>query len=174
MPRKKKRIVSLEVLEPNSLADYSQSKTLKNFICDADDAEKVIMEMDRKERWKHEKDYKEQVKAVLAPRGTRGASDTFFTDLVAVDEIKAKLSSTADKLLSYPNYIGTIQSFVNKYVTMQYIRGRCKTNLQFVSDKEYAHYLYKLIWRDKSRNSPYYSLRYYMYLPVLSGYYSYA
>ncbi|MBR6996228.1 MAG: ATP-dependent helicase [Ruminococcus sp.] len=88
---------------------------------------------------------------------------------VAVDEIKAKLSSVADKLLSYPNFIGTIQSFVDKYVTMQYIRGRCKTNLQFVSDKEYAHYLYKLIWRDKSRNSPYYSLRYYIRKRIQAG-----
>ena len=93
---------------------------------------------------------------------------------VAVDEIKAKLSSTADKLLSYPNYIGTIQSFVNKYVTMQYIRGRCKTNLQFVSNKEYAHYLYRLIWRDKSRNSPYNSLRYYIRKKFQAGKHPYA
>ncbi len=92
---------------------------------------------------------------------------------VAVDEIKAKLSCTADKLLSYPNYIGTIQSFVNKYVTMQYIKGRCKTNLQFVSDKEYAHFLYRLIWRDKSRNSPYNSLRYYIQKRIKAGNYPY-
>lgn len=81
---------------------------------------------------------------------------------VAVDEIKNRLSSNADKLLSYPNYIGTIQSFVDRFVTMQYIRGSCKTDLQFVDDVEYARYFYNWIWRDKSKNSPYHSLRYYI------------
>lgn len=81
---------------------------------------------------------------------------------VAVDEIKNRLSSNADKLLSYPNYIGTIQSFVDRFVTMQYIRGSCKTDLQFVDDEEYARYFYNWIWRDKSPNSPYKSLRNYI------------
>ncbi len=81
---------------------------------------------------------------------------------VAVDEIKTKLSNNADKLLSYPNYFGTIQSFVDRFVTMQYIKGRYKTNLQFVSDEEYARYFYNWIWRDRTKNSPYNSLRYYI------------
>ena len=33
---------------------------------------------------------------------------------VAVDEIRNRLSEYVDKLLGYPNYIGTIQSFVDK------------------------------------------------------------
>ena len=37
---------------------------------------------------------------------------------VAVDEIRNRLSEYADKLLGYPNYIGTIQSFVDKFVTI--------------------------------------------------------
>ena len=36
---------------------------------------------------------------------------------VAVNEIKEKLPAYNDKLLNYPNYIGTIQSFVDKYIT---------------------------------------------------------
>lgn len=131
MPRKKKRIVSLEVLEPNSLVDYSQSKTLKNFICDADDAEKVIMEMDRKERWKHEKDYKGQVKAVLAPRGTRGASDTFFTDLVAVDEIKlpASVKPSLKHVYKVYDYCGEKLSteYGSQKDIVSYITKRVKT-----------------------------------------------
>lgn len=37
---------------------------------------------------------------------------------VAVDEIKKKLGTNAKILLSYPNHIGTFQSFVNKYLAI--------------------------------------------------------
>ena len=41
---------------------------------------------------------------------------------VAVNEIKNRLSDSADRLLAYPNYIGTIQSFIDRFVTMPYLR----------------------------------------------------
>ena len=41
---------------------------------------------------------------------------------VAVNEIKEKLAEYADKLMSYPNFVGTIQSFIDRFVTMPYIR----------------------------------------------------
>ncbi|MFY9072069.1 UvrD-helicase domain-containing protein [Aliarcobacter butzleri] len=37
---------------------------------------------------------------------------------VAVDEIKSKLGVNAKILLSYPNHVGTFQSFVNKYLAI--------------------------------------------------------
>lgn len=37
---------------------------------------------------------------------------------VAVNEIKAKLGANAKILLSYPNHVGTFQSFVNKYLAI--------------------------------------------------------
>lgn len=37
---------------------------------------------------------------------------------VAVDEIKKKLGANAQKILSYPNHVGTFQSFVNKYLAI--------------------------------------------------------
>lgn len=37
---------------------------------------------------------------------------------VAVDEIKEKLGIDANKLLGYPNHIGTFQSFINKYLAI--------------------------------------------------------
>ena len=37
---------------------------------------------------------------------------------VAVDEIKAKLGANAKILLSYPNHVGTFQSFVNKFLAI--------------------------------------------------------
>jgi DNA helicase-2/ATP-dependent DNA helicase PcrA len=37
---------------------------------------------------------------------------------VAVDEIKHKLGNNGNRLLGYPNHIGTFQSFVNKYLAI--------------------------------------------------------
>lgn len=37
---------------------------------------------------------------------------------VAINEIKDKLGSKASLLLSYPNYVGTIQSFIDRYLTI--------------------------------------------------------
>lgn len=53
---------------------------------------------------------------------------------VAVNEIKKLLSGYADKLLGYPNYIGTIQSFVDKFVTMPYLRELADRSIQVVDN----------------------------------------
>lgn len=64
---------------------------------------------------------------------------------VAVDEIKTRLSSYASKLLGYPNFIGTIQSFVDRFVTMPYLRKIAGKNVQAVDDLTYAqHMLHKM------------------------------
>jgi len=39
---------------------------------------------------------------------------------VAIDEIKERLGSKADLLFSYPNFFGTFQSFVNKFLAIPY------------------------------------------------------
>ena len=83
MPKKKKKVVSLEVIEANSKWDYRPARILRNFICKEEDAEKTVQDMDTKEIWKHEEGYLKQVKAILAPEGTRNASTVFFTDDVA-------------------------------------------------------------------------------------------
>lgn len=57
---------------------------------------------------------------------------------VAVDEIKKRLPSYTDKLLNYPNYIGTIQSFVDKFITLPYLRNVTKHNIKLVDDIAYA------------------------------------
>ena len=57
---------------------------------------------------------------------------------VAVDEIKQRLSDDADKLLNYPNYIGTIQSFVDRFLTIPYLRNIFKRNIHVVDDFIYA------------------------------------
>lgn len=60
---------------------------------------------------------------------------------VAVNEIKKRLSGYADKLLGYPNYIGTIQSFVDRFVTMPYLRNIVERNVQVVDNLTYAHHM---------------------------------
>ena len=60
---------------------------------------------------------------------------------VAVNEIRKRLSGYADKLISYPNYIGTIQSFVDKFVTMPYLRNIAGRNVQAVDNLTYAQHM---------------------------------
>lgn len=57
---------------------------------------------------------------------------------VAVDEIKNRLSDYADRLLNYPNYIGTIQSFIDRFVTMPYLRNISGQNVQVVDSLTFA------------------------------------
>lgn len=71
---------------------------------------------------------------------------------VAVDEIRKRLSGYADKLLSYPNYIGTIQSFVDKFVTMPYLRNIAGRNVQAVDNLTYAQHM-----QNRMQNSRRYS-----------------
>ena len=74
---------------------------------------------------------------------------------VAVNEIKTRLSDCAEKLLAYPNFIGTIQSFIDFFVVKPYLKGLTTAMLQIVDDEVYAIHLYKLI----CTNSNYSTLR---------------
>lgn len=60
---------------------------------------------------------------------------------VAINEIKKKLSGYADMLMGYPNYVGTIQSFVDCFVAMPYIRRSVGRSVQTVDDRVYAQHL---------------------------------
>ena len=88
---------------------------------------------------------------------------------VAVNEIKTKLSNYADLLMSYPNYVGTIQSFIDQFVTKPYLKQKTDASIQVVEDSVYAQHLYKLLWKDRSPNSPYQKLRYFIKCNVKNG-----
>ena len=60
---------------------------------------------------------------------------------VAVNEIENRLPDYADRLLSYPNYIGTIQSFIDKFVTTPYLRNISGQNVQVVDSLTYAQHV---------------------------------
>lgn len=68
---------------------------------------------------------------------------------VAVNEIKEKMSDYAGKLMSYPNYVGTIQSFIDKFVTLPYLKRKFGKAVQPVDNRTYAEHLYSIIssWR---------------------------
>lgn len=68
---------------------------------------------------------------------------------VAVDEIKKRLEKYDDKLRDYPNYIGTIQSFIDKYVTMPYLKRIYDREIQFVDDRTYALHLLRIVYHSK-------------------------
>lgn len=69
---------------------------------------------------------------------------------IAINEIKSKLAGYADKLMGYPNYIGTIQTFIDRFVTIPYIRRKVGRIVQPLDDKTYAqHMLHKM--SDKSK-----------------------
>lgn len=64
---------------------------------------------------------------------------------VAVDEIKARMKDDAEKLLGYPNFVGTLQAFIDKYVTLPYIRTLTSAPIQFVDNITYSLQLWTLI-----------------------------
>lgn len=74
---------------------------------------------------------------------------------VAVDEIKKRLSNYSDKLMGYPNYIGTIQSFIDRFVTMPYIRRKYGKTVQPVDDYVYAEHLCHAIYSGNYRELQY-------------------
>lgn len=70
---------------------------------------------------------------------------------VAVSELKAKLGKSAERLLSYPNFVGTIQTFVDQYITFPFLRQFANTSIQVISDEDYANQLYSLICKTDSK-----------------------
>lgn len=62
---------------------------------------------------------------------------------VAVNEIKNKLDKDAYKILEYPNFVGTIQSFIDHYVVFPYLCGITQASIQVTDDENFA----EAFWR---------------------------
>lgn len=77
---------------------------------------------------------------------------------VAVNEIRTRLSDYADQLCGYPNYIGTIQSFIDKFVTIPYLRNKAGKNVIPIDDNTYAKHMKFLI----TNNVKYSKLKYFI------------
>ena len=74
---------------------------------------------------------------------------------VAVNEIKTRLPDCSDKLIRYPNYVGTIQSFIDQFIVIPYLKTKTKNPLQVLDDDTYA----KQFWRMVASNRKYYTLK---------------
>lgn len=53
--------------------------------------------------------------------------------------------------MSYPNFVGTIQTFVDQYVTFPFLRQFSNASIQVVGNADYAKHLYNLISRTNGR-----------------------
>lgn len=72
---------------------------------------------------------------------------------VAINEIKNKLGAKSDILFQYPNFIGTIQSFTDKflagpYIKMQYGKNIVSINDDFYYRKMFTNFAYIKILRN--------------------------
>ncbi|MFC0318742.1 MULTISPECIES: UvrD-helicase domain-containing protein [Olivibacter] len=56
---------------------------------------------------------------------------------IAVEEIKEKLGDAAKFFFQYPNHFGTIQSFVDKYLTIPYYKNKYKSSPKIVEEFAY-------------------------------------
>ncbi len=63
---------------------------------------------------------------------------------VAINELKDKLKEESDKLLSYPSFIGTIQSFVDRFVAFPYLKKYTDKPISVVDEDTYV----KLLWEE--------------------------
>ena len=79
---------------------------------------------------------------------------------VAIDEIKSKLGHKADVLFSYPNYFGTMQTFVDDFfasAALQYYYGSRITLVDDDRANNEMYQLYKQIGRSKLSKMLYHS-----------------
>lgn len=62
----------------------------------------------------------------------------------AIDEIKEKIQKHCPKLFSYPNFIGTIQSFVDEYLAIPIYNFGFKKKLNWIDTERYQEELVRL------------------------------
>lgn len=73
---------------------------------------------------------------------------------IAINEIKKKLPKESNKIFSYPNYIGTILSFIDKFVTLPYLRLNLNRSVSVLDNYTYARTMFSII----SKNDEYKTL----------------
>lgn len=64
---------------------------------------------------------------------------------VAIDEIKSRLGSKADVLFAYPNFFGTFQSFVDKYLAIPYYALATKSRAITIDEEYYEEKIKKQV-----------------------------
>ena len=125
--------MSLEVAEVNSTWDYRKSRKLYNFICNEGDVEGIVREMRKNEYWIKDSSFDSQLKAILAPQGTRNSSNYFFGDDVAVEEIKLQTPPKPSM-----KYFYKIHDYSNEKLSYEY--GTPKDIIAYISKKVKTKY----------------------------------
>ncbi len=82
---------------------------------------------------------------------------------VAIDEIKEKLGSKADVLFRYPNHFGTIQSFVDKFFAIPYLKNQFGIGLSRIDNDKYELEIKKQYYALKFDDEENGKLRNYLY-----------
>lgn len=68
---------------------------------------------------------------------------------VAIDEIKQKAGSASASLFKYPNFFGTIQSFVNKFLAAPWYRSEYQRPIVAIDNDRFYWELRKLYFSDR-------------------------
>lgn len=63
----------------------------------------------------------------------------------AIEEIEKKLKSFCSKLFEYPNFIGTVQSFVNKFLTIPFYENKNSKRIISIDDDYHDFCLDKIV-----------------------------
>lgn len=63
---------------------------------------------------------------------------------VAVNELKGKMGDAAEKLLGYPNFVGTLQTFVDQFITFPFLKQYTNKSIQVVDRPSFAAALFSL------------------------------
>jgi DNA helicase II / ATP-dependent DNA helicase PcrA len=58
---------------------------------------------------------------------------------IAVDEIKSRVANHYPEIMEYPNFVGTIQEFVNKFLFVPYL-ANLKMQIRFQDERRYLDY----------------------------------
>jgi len=68
----------------------------------------------------------------------------------AVDEIRSKIAKFCPKLFAYPNFVGTIQSYVDKFLTIPCGHNLLETRISWIDTERYKEeilrYFRKIYW----------------------------
>lgn len=72
---------------------------------------------------------------------------------VAVNEIRKKISDVGQVLKQYPNYVGTIQSFIHKFIVFPFLTSIYHVRPRILKNEEYNKLLYKILCERKDFRS---------------------
>ncbi|MDR8392248.1 UvrD-helicase domain-containing protein [Aliifodinibius sp. S!AR15-10] len=96
---------------------------------------------------------------------------------VAIDTIKNRLGSKANRLFRYPNFFGTIQSFIDRFLAIPYFTQSTKRRVQQIDTEAQMRRMNNTFWLEGIARQTFNNLRYYNHRANngtgIFGYYTY-